>query len=73
MFQHRQDGYVDFYRDCTQYKNGRGEIMGEVWLGNDYLHLLTRDDQELRVSAGQISRHLQGLGSILKRLRRNHG
>ena len=49
VFQRRRDGSVDFYRDWVDYKAGFGEITSEFWLGNDYLHTLTRDQQELRV------------------------
>ncbi|XP_066293508.1 microfibril-associated glycoprotein 4-like isoform X2 [Branchiostoma lanceolatum] len=50
LFQKRQDGSIDFYRDWQAYKTGFGDLRGEFWLGNDHLHRLTDQDvYELRV------------------------
>ncbi|XP_013415448.1 ryncolin-1-like [Lingula anatina] len=50
LFQKRMDGSVDFYSNWTAYKNGFGNLSGELWLGNDKIHLLTEQDSyELRV------------------------
>lgn len=51
VFQRRKDGSVDFYRNWENYKAGFGDLNGEFWLGNEYLHILTNTTEihELRV------------------------
>ncbi|XP_033639107.1 microfibril-associated glycoprotein 4-like [Asterias rubens] len=53
VFQRRQDGSVDFYRNWTEYQSGFGDLSNEFWLGNDILRDLTGSGQwELRVDMG---------------------
>ncbi|XP_039209200.1 ryncolin-4-like [Crotalus tigris] len=50
LFQRRQDGSVNFYRDWKSYKKGFGRQGSEFWLGNDKIHLLTSSGtQQLRI------------------------
>ncbi|XP_071795550.1 ryncolin-2-like [Asterias amurensis] len=50
VFQRRQDGSVDFYRNWTEYQSGFGDLHNEFWLGNDILRDLTGSGQwQLRV------------------------
>ena len=43
MFQRREDGSVDFYLPMDQYSRGFGKVSGEHWLGNEYVHRITRN------------------------------
>ncbi|XP_038062034.1 microfibril-associated glycoprotein 4-like [Patiria miniata] len=53
VFQRRQDGSVDFYRNWTEYQSGFGDLSGEFWLGNEALRILTETGQwQLRVDLG---------------------
>jgi len=36
VFQRRQNGYVDFYREWTDYKKGFGYLNTEFWLGQAF-------------------------------------
>ncbi|XP_054475496.1 fibroleukin-like [Anoplopoma fimbria] len=51
LLQRRHDGSVRFNRTWAEYRSGFGELDGgEFWLGNNMIHLLTRDrDMVLRV------------------------
>ncbi|XP_032901384.1 angiopoietin-2-like [Amblyraja radiata] len=50
VFQHREDGNVNFHRGWKEYKSGFGDPHGEYWLGNEVVHLLTsRSPHVLRI------------------------
>ena len=41
LFQRRFNGNISFDRDWQNYKEGFGDVHGEFWLGNEYVHLMT--------------------------------
>ncbi|XP_078339116.1 uncharacterized protein LOC111105325 isoform X1 [Crassostrea virginica] len=56
VIQNRVDGSTDFYRTWNEYKEGFGNSSHNYWIGNDVLHLLTKNEpQELRVELQRFS------------------
>ncbi|XP_062854551.1 fibrinogen C domain-containing protein 1-like [Trichomycterus rosablanca] len=50
VFQRREDGSVNFFRDWAAYREGFGKITGEHWLGLKRIHALTiQANYELRI------------------------
>ncbi|CAC5380088.1 Fibrinogen-like protein A,Ryncolin-4,Angiopoietin-related protein 7,Ficolin-1-B,Techylectin-5A,Ficolin-2,Ryncolin-1,Tenascin-R,Fibrinogen-like protein 1,Angiopoietin-1,Fibrinogen C domain-containing protein 1-A,Fibrinogen C domain-containing protein 1-B,Tenascin-N,Ryncolin-3,Tenascin,Fibrinogen C domain-containing protein 1,Ryncolin-2,Microfibril-associated glycoprotein 4,Ficolin-1-A,Ficolin-1,Techylectin-like protein,Angiopoietin-4 [Mytilus coruscus] len=49
VFQRRYDGSENFLRGWHSYEDGFGDINGEFWIGNKYLHILTQVPTELRI------------------------
>jgi len=43
VFQRRQDGSVDFFRNWADYAAGFGTVTAEHWLGNDNIALITSE------------------------------
>ncbi|XP_066923021.1 angiopoietin-1-like [Clytia hemisphaerica] len=43
MIEKRHDGSVNFTRLWQEYKDGFGDLSGEFYLGNENIHLLTKD------------------------------
>ena len=55
VFQRRQDGSVDFYRNWAEYERGFGNLTGEHWLGLKNIHRLTpKGSNYLRVDLGDF-------------------
>ena len=55
VFQRRQDGSVDFYRNWTDYENGFGNLTGEFWLGLGKINRLIKEQSNtLRVDLGDF-------------------
>ena len=56
VFQRRQDGTVDFFRNWVDYKHGFGNLSTEFWWGLEKLHAATRDKpRELRIELEDFS------------------
>ncbi|XP_071952057.1 uncharacterized protein [Antedon mediterranea] len=50
VFQRREDGRTDFYRNWAAYKTGFGKLNTEHWLGNDNIYRITSAGHfELRI------------------------
>ena len=55
VFQRRQDGSIDFYRNWTDYEDGFGNLTGEFWLGLGKINRLTKEQSNtLRVDLGDF-------------------
>ena len=58
MFQRREDGSVNFYRNWNDYVVGFGDLNGEHWLGLEKIYRLTKHSRNtLRVDLEDYSRN----------------
>ena len=56
VFQRRQDGSVEFYRNWAEYERGFGNLTGEHWLGLKNIHRLTpKGSNYLRVDLADFA------------------
>ncbi|XP_037046930.1 microfibril-associated glycoprotein 4-like [Bradysia coprophila] len=50
LIQVRYDGLTDFFRNWVEYRNGFGRVDGDHWLGNNFIHQLTENnDYQLKI------------------------
>lgn len=50
VIQRRFASHPNFTREWQDYKLGFGNLTGQFWFGNDFIHMLTlKDDMELRI------------------------
>ncbi|VDI70644.1 Hypothetical predicted protein [Mytilus galloprovincialis] len=60
VIQRRYDGSVNFQRTWAEYENGFGNVNGEYWLGNKYIHRLTSTGTyELKVVLTGSSKYIK--------------
>ena len=50
VMQRRKNGYVNFRRNWNDYKVGFGELNGDMWVGNEVIHELTKAPSELLIN-----------------------
>ena len=48
VIQRRLDGSVNFSRNWTEYKKGFGSLESEFWLGNDNIHYLSKQGNNIQ-------------------------
>ena len=60
VVQRRFDGSVDFNRNWNEYKHGFGDVYGEYWLGNEFIHQYTTS-KETGYSTSTIEMIAEGI------------
>ena len=65
VIQRRQDGSVDFNRKWNDYKVGFGKLFGEMWIGNDNIHDLTKPSKAPKKSELLITMRMKGQSKMV--------
>lgn len=59
---HSSSSRLDFSRDWKQYKDGFGSLEEDFWMGNEYIHRLTNEQEvTLRVELNDFEGALSAL------------
>ena len=65
VIQRRQDGSVDFNRKWHDYKVGFGKLFGEMWIGNDNIHELTKASKAPKKSELLVTMRMKGQSKMV--------
>jgi len=65
VIQRRQDGSVDFNRNWNDYRVGFGKLFGEMWIGNENIHDLTKYTAAPKKSELLINMRMKGQSEMV--------